>query len=165
MSHTAFIGIGSNLGDPLAQCKTAVARMKAHPRLILRAQSSFYKTQPFGKADQEWFINAVVQVETELSPAELLDSLLSIEREMGRERGEKWGPRIIDLDLLFYDALVLKEDRLEVPHPGIASRRFVLEPLAEIAGDLVHPVLKKPIRDLQKELKDDAQVIRLPGSA
>ncbi|MCF8720887.1 2-amino-4-hydroxy-6-hydroxymethyldihydropteridine diphosphokinase [Nitrospina gracilis] len=165
MSRTAIIGIGSNMGDAPGHCREAIDRMRAHPALTLRAASSLYQTQPYGKTDQDWFINAVAQVETDLSPADLLKTLLGIEKEMGRERREKWGPRTIDLDLLLYDAEIIEEKDLQVPHPGIAERRFVLEPLAEIAPDRIHPTLNKSIADLLAEVQDDLQVTRLPNSA
>lgn len=165
MSHIAFIGIGSNLGDAPGHCREAIARMKAHPHLAIHATSSFYKTQPFGKTDQDWFVNAVVQLATDLPAMDLLHVLLNIEKEMGRERREKWGPRKIDLDLLFYDADVIRQEQLEVPHPGIAQRRFVLDPMMEIAPDFMHPTLHQTIRVLQSKLKDDFEITRLPDSA
>ncbi|MGP0564570.1 MULTISPECIES: 2-amino-4-hydroxy-6-hydroxymethyldihydropteridine diphosphokinase [unclassified Nitrospina] len=165
MSHTAFIGIGSNMGDAPGHCREAIDRMRTHPALNLHTASSLYKTQPYGKTDQDWFINAVAQVVTDLSPADLLHVLLGIEKEMGRERREKWGPRKIDLDLLLYDEDTIKEENLQVPHPGIAERRFVLEPLAEISPDLVHPTLSKTIQDLLAETRDDLQVERITKSA
>ncbi|MCH8156851.1 MAG: 2-amino-4-hydroxy-6-hydroxymethyldihydropteridine diphosphokinase [Nitrospinae bacterium] len=162
MPHTAYIGIGSNLDAPEKNCAEAIEKLDAHPEISLQAKSSFYKTQPVGPVEQGWFINAAIRVQTTLGPLDLLEALLSIEKEMGRVRGEKWGPRLIDLDLLFYDERVLKQEGLTLPHPEITKRRFVLAPLCDIAENIFHPVLKKTLKDLLEELADDTEVIRLP---
>ena len=138
MSHTVFIAIGSNMESPAANCRQAMDRLAESPGMTLLARSSLYRSEPFGKTDQDWFVNAVVRIDTSLSPEELLQMCLSIEQEMGRTRSEKWGPRIIDLDILFYDDLILKRKGLEIPHPGIPERSFVLVPMNEIAPDSIH---------------------------
>jgi 2-amino-4-hydroxy-6-hydroxymethyldihydropteridine diphosphokinase len=122
--------------------------------------SSYYHTRPWGKTDQADFINAVVQVETELTPRELLELCLAIEKQMGRIRDEKWGPRIIDIDILCYGTQVLQEPNLTIPHPYLHERAFVLVPLNEIAPDYVHPVLQQRVAELTAKLDstDLAQV-------
>jgi len=161
MHHTAYIGIGSNLESPAKNCLKAVEHLNAHPALTLVARSSLYQSEPFGITDQDWFVNAVVQLTTSLSPEKLLEVCLSIELKMGRTRAEKWGPRVVDLDILFYDDLILKQDGLEIPHPGIAERSFVLAPMNEIAPDFVHPGLKKNIKALLREIPNPQQVNRV----
>ena len=164
MPHTTYIGIGSNLGAPEKNCTDAIEKLATHPDIFLKARSPFYKTRPVGPIEQEWFVNAALKVQTRLSPHDLLGILLNTEKEMGRVRKEKWGPRLIDLDLLFYDNLVLNSQGLILPHPEIPNRRFVLAPLCDIAEDLLHPTLKKTVKDLLHELTDDTEVSRLPDS-
>jgi 2-amino-4-hydroxy-6-hydroxymethyldihydropteridine diphosphokinase len=114
-----------------------------------------------GKTDQDWFVNGVVSLETSMDPRELLDFLLSIERKMGRVREAKWGPRTIDLDILFYGNQILKETDLQVPHPRLHERRFVLIPLKDVAPDLVHPVLGKTVSEILAELAAGERVLPL----
>lgn len=161
MSHTAYIGIGSNLKSPAENCLRTIELLNAHSNLTLVARSSLYQSEPFGITDQDWFVNSVVQLTTSLSPEQLLQACLSIEQAMGRTRAEKWGPRIIDLDILFYDDLILKQDGLEIPHPGIAERSFVLAPMCEIAPEFIHPKLKKSIQILLTEIPKPQQVNRV----
>ena len=161
MPHTAFIAIGSNMESPAENCRRAMERLDALPALSVSARSSLYRSEPFGKTDQDWFVNAVVRIDTSLSPEELLKACLSIEQEMGRSRSEKWGPRIIDLDILFYDDLIIKREGLEIPHPGIPERSFVLVPMNEIAPDCIHPQLKKPVKTLLEEIENPQQVQRM----
>ncbi|MGA8574887.1 MAG: 2-amino-4-hydroxy-6-hydroxymethyldihydropteridine diphosphokinase [Candidatus Cybelea sp.] len=130
MTHSAFIGIGSNLGDRFANVERAFASLGELGRVVRR--SSLYWTAPWGNADQPWFLNAVALVETDLTPRLLLERLLAIEREGGRIRRERWGPRAIDLDLLIFDDLEIDEAGLRVPHAHLRERAFVLVPLAEI---------------------------------
>ncbi len=164
MPHTAHIGIGSNLGSPGENCLAAMERMDAHESIAITSRSSLYETEPFGKTDQNRFVNAVVQIDTALTPGELLEAVLKIEQDMGRVRKEKWGPRIIDLDILFYEDRIIKEKALEIPHPGIPERSFVLIPMKEIAGDYVHPQLQKSIQALCEPLADPEKVRRLSAS-
>jgi 2-amino-4-hydroxy-6-hydroxymethyldihydropteridine diphosphokinase len=161
MFHTAYIGIGSNLESPAENCLKAIERLNAEPDLTVTTHSSLYQSEPFGITDQNWFVNSVVQLTTPLTPVELLKVCLSIEQTMGRNRAEKWGPRIIDLDILFYDDLILKQEGLEIPHSGIAERSFVLVPMNEITPDFVHPKLKKSIQTLLMEIPNPQQVNRL----
>ena len=121
-------------------------------------KSSFYETEPQELLDQPWFLNMVIEVETSLFPLQLLARVLKIEREMGRRRLVPKGPRIIDLDILLYENHVVNVDRLQIPHPALAARRFVLEPLVELAPDLRHPILRKSMRELLAEVTD--QVVR-----
>lgn len=137
----------------------ALAGLQAIPGQAIIRQSSWYLTEPVGLEDPEWFVNAVVLVETPLTPEILMKRMLDIETALGRQRTIKWGPRIIDLDLLSYDQLIMDSPGLTLPHPFLEKRRFVLEPLAEIAPDYVHPVLKKTVARLKDELTAEGQAL------
>lgn len=160
MKH-AFIGVGSNRGDRRMNCTEAVERLKQIRGCDFIACSRWYLTSPVGVEDQEWFVNGVASLDAEISARELLAGLLSIEAAMGRIRTEKWGPRIIDLDLLLYGADVIDETDLKIPHPQMHQRRFVLEPLAEVAPDVVHPVLGKTVSRMLQELRGEDQQVTL----
>lgn len=136
----AYIGLGSNLADPESQLKSAVEALRRIPQSRLTALSRLYRSRPMGPADQPDYINAVAMFDTRLEALDLLDALQAIELEQGRVRGpQRWGPRTLDLDLLLYGAEIIDNERLQVPHPGIAERNFVLYPLAELAPELVFP--------------------------
>jgi 2-amino-4-hydroxy-6-hydroxymethyldihydropteridine diphosphokinase len=154
----AYIAIGSNMDSPADNCNEAADLINDHPAISVSSRSSLYETEPYGKSDQNWFVNSVIEVTTHLSPELLFKACLAIEKKMGRLRGEKWGPRIIDLDILFYDDFVFRERDLEVPHPDIAERSFVLVPMNEIAPDFVHPKLKKSIETLLEEIPNPQEV-------
>lgn len=149
----AYIALGSNLGDKAANLRQAVKLLQAKG-LQIRAVSSFFQTEPYGVTDQPEFINAAACVETSLPPEALLKLLLDTELEMGRVRLRHWGERNIDLDLLLYDDLIYHSDKLTLPHPDMQNRLFVLQPLAEIAAEKIHPVYKKSIQTLLKSLTD-----------
>ena len=161
MIHTAYIGIGSNLGTSGENCVEAIEKISTNDHIKIISKSSFYKTAPIGDIEQDWFINSVIRVDTKLNPKELLLTLLNIESEMGRIRKEKWGPRLIDLDLLFYDKLILNQEGITLPHPEIQKRNFVLVPLNEISENLTHPILKKTVKTLLQESSDDSEVKKL----
>ncbi len=134
----AWIGLGSNLGNPGTQLKEALQQLENTPGIELSKISGFYRSSPWGKLDQDDFLNAVAMIETELQPGELLDVLLQIEQQMGRDRSAgRWGPRCIDLDLLAYDDLVIKSSSLELPHPRMHLRAFVLRPVLELDPDFM----------------------------
>ncbi len=135
----AYLSLGSNLGDRNAMLEEALARLGASGRLTVVKRSSVYETEPVGFADQPWFYNLAAEVETALSPEELFQLTKEVEQEMMRTRKIRWGPRTIDIDILLYDDLELATDRLTIPHPEMTRRRFVLEPLHEVAPDLVLP--------------------------
>jgi 2-amino-4-hydroxy-6-hydroxymethyldihydropteridine diphosphokinase len=149
---TAFLALGSNIGDREANLRDAVTRLESHEIHLLR-RSSLYETAPQELLDQPWFLNAVVQVETSLFPMQLLARVREIERQMGRRRVTPKGPRNIDIDILFYGRSVIAAPELEVPHPRMAQRRFVLEPLAEIAPDFRHPVTGKTAKEMLAALE------------
>jgi 2-amino-4-hydroxy-6-hydroxymethyldihydropteridine diphosphokinase len=153
-SIVCYIGIGSNLGNTLQNCKYAIESISRINGINPTRTSSFYKTEPVGIEKQNYFINAVVEITTTLSDRDLLQTLRKIERDMGRKREAKGGPRIIDLDLLFYGQDVIREAYLVVPHPEIHTRRFILEPLYEIASYFIHPVFGVSIRGLKDRLID-----------
>lgn len=146
---TVFIGIGSNLGLREENCLKAIELLR-EKNIRVKKQSAMYETLPEGIKDQHGFINMAVETETDLPARKLLDMLKDIERQIGREEAIRWGPRLIDLDILLYDDLILKEPDLEIPHPLLHERVFVLKPLLEIAPEAVHPVLRKRIRELIK---------------
>jgi len=144
---TVYLGIGSNLGNREENCLRAIGLLKAKG-VRIKKQSSQYETEPEGVKDQPHFINMAVEIKTDLSPRKLLETLKTIEKEMGRKETVKWGPRVIDLDILLYDGLIIAEPDLKIPHPLMHERTFVLKPLSEIAPDAVHPVFGKAVRQL-----------------
>ena len=148
----AYIALGSNLGDREAHLHAALHALRDAGVTVRRA-SRFVETPPVGKTDQPMFLNAAAELQTDLSARELLQLLLRIEASRGRVRAERWGPRTLDLDLLLYDAQIIHEPDLDVPHPLMHQRSFVLQPLVEIAPEAWHPVLKKTARQLLEDLE------------
>ncbi|HUL30515.1 MAG TPA: 2-amino-4-hydroxy-6-hydroxymethyldihydropteridine diphosphokinase [Thermodesulfobacteriota bacterium] len=161
MGHIAYIGIGSNLGDKRGHCEQAVSQILKFDRNKLLAKSSLFKTQPVGYARQDWFVNGAIKIETDLEALELLRALKAVESRLGRTETFRWGPRTIDLDILFFDDVEMNTEELQIPHPFVQDRVFVLIPLAEIDRNLIHPVLKKTVQDLLDNLKEDQGVERL----
>ena len=144
--HTVYLALGTNLGNRLENLKEAIAALT--PQMDVKAKSSVYETPPWGYEDQPKFLNQVVKATTYLEPQPLLKHLKRLEIALGRQESFRNGPRLIDLDLLFYDDLVLNSEVLTLPHPRLHERGFVLLPLMDIAPDLVHPVTKKSVRDM-----------------
>ena len=161
MASTAYIGIGSNLGDSQTHCEAAINTLDNIPEIVVTQKSSLYKTEPLGTKAQDWFINAVVEIKTNMNPERLLNVLLKVEENMGRVRQEKWGSRIIDLDLLFYENLIFKKPELEIPHPEIPNRSFVLVPMFEICPNFLHPTLKLTITELLNSIPKKTAIQRL----
>jgi 2-amino-4-hydroxy-6-hydroxymethyldihydropteridine diphosphokinase len=157
---TYFLSLGSNLGDKRRNLKRAIGHLKKASVRILRA-SSLYQTQPVGKADQPWFVNQAVEVETDRTPWALLGLLQSIEKKMGRTKTNRNDPRLIDLDILLAVDTVMDTPELVIPHARMAARNFVLVPLCEIAPDVLHPVLGKPVKALLAESCDRSVVQKL----
>lgn len=151
-----YIALGANLGDRLGALRAAVATLAEAEHISLKSASALYETAPVGgPEDQPSFLNGVLEIETSLSPYALLDLLQTIEQENHRTRDIRWGPRTLDLDILFFGDQRLNDGRLEVPHPRLHLRRFVLQPLADLALDFMHPVNKKTIAELLASLPDD----------
>ncbi|MDA8106255.1 MAG: 2-amino-4-hydroxy-6-hydroxymethyldihydropteridine diphosphokinase [Nitrospiraceae bacterium] len=146
----AYIGIGSNVGNRRYHCLKAVELLEQNGQKVSKI-SSLYETEPWGVKDQPPFINMAVEIETAFPPKKLLGLLKKIEKKMGRKKTVRWGPRVIDLDILFYDDLTVNDDDLVIPHPFMHIRAFVLEPLSEIAPEIVHPVLRKKVAALLRE--------------
>jgi 2-amino-4-hydroxy-6-hydroxymethyldihydropteridine diphosphokinase len=161
MEHSVFLGLGSNQGEKIKNCEQAIEEILKLEEGFLLSQSSWYYSEPWGRDDQDWFINGVIQIRTELCPDELLMKFKEIEKRLGRKNREKWGPRVIDIDILFYDDLFLESPEMDIPHPRILERNFVLIPLAEIAPQFVHPVLKKTIKELLDTSPDQKKVVKV----
>lgn len=148
-----FLLLGSNLGDKVQNLETAIEKL-SEKGVILTDYSSVYETAPWGNLNQDWFLNMVIRVDTVQTPEELLRTCQRIELEMGRVRIEKWGARMIDIDLLFYDNAHLETQELTLPHPGIPDRRFTLEPMSELAPQELHPVSLLSIKELLQHCHD-----------
>ena len=161
MSHIAYIGIGSNLGDRSANYQSAVAKISALEETRVRRWSSLYETEPHGKA-RNWFINGVIEIATELGAKQLLSELQRIENKIGRRPSKTSVSRKIDLDILTYDNDIIDTRTLKIPHPEIQSRRFVLMPLSELAPGFKHPLLGKTVSSLLATTEDTKRVMLLP---
>ena len=159
--HQAYIGFGSNLGNRLNNCRNAIKALATLPFCRLLKTSSFYETSPVGLVEQPAFINGVVLLETAEDAHWLLRQMMEIENTFGRIRTLKWGPRSIDLDLLFFDDQIINTPELSVPHPLLHERRFVLEPLNEVAPNFRHPCLGKIVADLRHDLNDGDQGVEV----
>ena len=161
MGYIAYIGIGSNIGDKVDHCEKAISEILKVDHHRLLAKSSFFKTQPMGYTSQDWFVNGVIKIETDLEALDLFRSLKAIEAQLGRAETFRGGPRVIDLDILFFDEQEIQTEMLQIPHPLMQERQFVLIPLVEIDRGLVHPVLKKTVQELLENIKEDQGVEKL----
>jgi 2-amino-4-hydroxy-6-hydroxymethyldihydropteridine diphosphokinase len=159
VKKTVYLSLGSNVGDREAHLGTAIEKLRQLGAVI--AVSSFYETEPVDMPQQGWFLNCALKLETEAMPRQLLRRVLDIEQSMGRKRTHSKGPRNIDIDILLFGSSVVKAKGLTVPHPAMHQRRFVLEPLAEIAPEVRHPVLKRTARELRDALPAGPAVRRL----
>jgi 2-amino-4-hydroxy-6-hydroxymethyldihydropteridine diphosphokinase len=156
--HIVYISVGSNIGDRLQNCRQGITALTRSSKSRVVAQSRIYVTEPVDYEDQDWFINMMIKLETALEPLELLDQIKTIQRAAGRKRDIiKYGPRILDLDIIFFDDLVIDSERLVVPHPRMHQRRFVLRPICDIDPDIMHPLLKKTMQSLLDHLGEDEQ--------
>ena len=160
MAKTAYLSLGSNIGDREYFLREAISRLRTLGRVV--SVSSLYETEPVEVTDQAWFLNCAVELETDRTPEELMSELLEIERQMGRERNKKKAPRTIDIDMVLFGDAVVDSPQLTLPHPAMHRRRFVLEPLAEIAPEARHPMLNKTVRDLLVQLPA-GQTVRQAG--
>jgi 2-amino-4-hydroxy-6-hydroxymethyldihydropteridine diphosphokinase len=161
MPNLVYLSLGSNVGDREAQLRQAQAQLGATGRVL--AVSSFYETEPVEFSEQPWFLNCALALETSRTPQQLMSEILTIEQDMGRRRGQKKGPRSIDIDILLFGDQIIDSNELTIPHPAMHQRRFVLEPLAEIALEIQHPELRKTIRELRDALPPGQLVRRVSG--
>jgi 2-amino-4-hydroxy-6-hydroxymethyldihydropteridine diphosphokinase len=154
-----YLSLGSNLGDPVANLNAAIAGLRALGDVV--AVSSFYETEPVELTAQPWFSNCAIKLDTEKMPKQLMSGILDLEKEMGRRRQQNKGPRIIDIDILLFGSSIIETKGLTIPHPAMHQRRFVLEPLAEIAPEIRHPGFKRTVRELRDALPPGQQVRRI----
>jgi len=157
-AHQVYIGVGSNVGNKKENFLEALSRVAKLPDTRIVKESSFYESEPMGEA-KEWYVNGAIEIETKFKPEMLLKKFKNIERAMGRKKVKKrWGARIIDLDILLYDTAIVKKKNLRIPHPEMASRKFVLLPLSEIAPQVIHPELGVTISELLIKVKDTKKI-------
>lgn len=159
MLKTVYLSLGSNVGDRAANLSAAITRLRTLAEVL--QVSSFYETEPVEFTAQPWFLNCAVELDTEKTPQQLMTGILEIEQQMGRKRAQKKGPRNIDIDILLFGDSCIDTKGLTIPHPALHQRRFVLEPLAEIAGGVRHPQLKHTIRELRDALPPGQTVRKL----
>jgi len=159
VKKTVYLSLGSNVGDRKTNLDSAIERLGGVSRVV--SVSSYYETEPVELRQQPWFLNCAVKLETELMPRQLLARVLDIEQEMGRKRVQAKGPRVIDIDILLFGSSVVEAKGLTIPHPELHQRRFVLEPLAEIAAEVRHPVTKRSVRELRDALPPGQTVRRV----
>ena len=157
-----YLSLGSNLGDPAANLNTAITGLRALGEVA--AVSSFYETEPVELTAQPWFLNCAIKLDTEKMPKQLMSGILDLEKEMGRRRQQNKGPRTIDIDILLFGSSIIETKGLTIPHPAMHQRRFVLEPLAEIASEVRHPVFKRTVRELRDALPPGQAVRRIQAS-
>jgi len=160
MMHQAFVSVGSNLGDKTENCRKGIKALLSDGSSVLVKSSSFYQTSPVDYKDQDWFVNLVVKIKTSLDPYALLNKMHGIEKAVGRKANTvRFGPRVLDLDIVLFDDRVIQTEKLEVPHPRMHKRRFVLKPICDIEPSMVHPVLGKDMLSLLGDLQDTEQKI------
>ncbi len=155
-----YISLGSNGGDPVNAILSAIKKIVAENDVWSFEAGSFYKTEPQGKTDQPWFVNTAIAIEVGITPEEALAMAKRIEREQGRVPGERWGAREIDIDIIFYDDIIMNTEKLTIPHKQADKRRFVLQPICDISPDVVHPTLEKSVKELLDSLPKDGQETR-----
>ena len=156
-----YLSIGSNVGDSLRNVSQAVERIGLARGIKFLAQGGVYETEPQNVKEQKWFVNTAVAVDTDLPPRVLLEKTCAIENAMGRERNERWGPRVIDIDIVFYGDVKLETPSLTIPHPSTEKRRFVLQPIADIDPDVMHPILGKSVSSLLAKIIEEGQGMRM----
>ncbi len=157
----AYLGIGSNLGNPVQQCRDALREISSLKNVQVLRRSSLYRTQPVGNTDQDWFVNGVLEVRTAFTAQQLLKALQWVEQALGRVRKEKWGPRTIDIDILLFGQEIVESGDLVIPHPEMHKRRFVLVPINEIAPYVIHPRYGVSMKGLLDRLEDGLAVERI----
>ncbi|MFC1483202.1 2-amino-4-hydroxy-6-hydroxymethyldihydropteridine diphosphokinase [Candidatus Margulisiibacteriota bacterium] len=150
--NTVYIGLGSNLGEREENIKKSIDELSGDEDITLLKKSGIYETVPLGHEEQPHFLNAAVAIQTTLQPYDLLEKLKGIEQKLGRKQTVKWGPRVIDIDILLYDDEIHSDDKLTIPHPLMHERYFVLKPLADIAPEVVHPILDETIKELYEQI-------------
>lgn len=158
--HSAYIGFGSNIGDRLNYIQNAIDAISQTEGITLHQISSIYKTAPVGYDVQDDFLNGVIEIQTDLPPLILLHTLKHIETLVGRQHRSRWGPREIDLDILIYENVCIRTEKITIPHPEMHHRKFVLVPLAELAPDLLHPIAKRTITDILNNLDIDQSIVK-----
>lgn len=160
--YEAYVSIGSNLGDREQNCLKAIDALISAPGVTLVAQSPLYETEPVDFKDQDWFVNGVLKIETDMTPQLLLVTLKEIEKKLGRRRHSiRFGPRVIDLDIILYDKVTMATPELEIPHPRMHERRFVLKPICDIDPNLRHPILHQTMRELNDAVDDRDQGMKV----